>query len=239
MQSPTIGKLAEALAKAQKAMRPALKDSENPYFKSRYADLNAIWDAIRGPLTDNGLSVVQAVTMDPGTTTTVIETTLLHVSGEFISGRMPLMPIKPDPQAQGSAITYGRRYALSAMVGITSDEDDDGNAATHSAPPRQQAAPRPAAPPAPAPKAEAKSANPETAKAAGAIKTICDIVAPEFEPELSELEFCQAVTGGKLDTIEQIKEAARLDLQEKRGAVMVMEWARKADQMLKDRKAGK
>ena len=126
-KSETIGKLAEALSKAQGMMKGAIKDSENPFFKSVYADLASVWDACREPLSKNGLSVTQTTRIaDNGEP--VIITTLLHSSGEWMSGELLVKPVKADPQSVGSAITYGRRYALSAIVGIA-PEDDDGEKA--------------------------------------------------------------------------------------------------------------
>jgi len=123
--SETIGELAKALVKAQASMRPVKKDLENPFFKSKYADLAAVWENCRKPLTENGLSVVQIPESEDGSV--IIKTVLLHESGEWISGQLRLTPAKADPQAVGSAITYGRRYALAAMVGMCAeDEDDDG-----------------------------------------------------------------------------------------------------------------
>lgn len=125
--SATIGALAGALAKAQGLIQGAVKDSENPFFKSRYADLASVWDACRKPLSDNALAVIQlAKANEDGVTVTTI---LAHASGEWISEALTL-PLKDQtPQAVGSALTYGRRYGLSAMVGIA-PEDDDAEAAT-------------------------------------------------------------------------------------------------------------
>lgn len=129
-QSDSIGKLAEALAKAQSAMEGSQKDGNNPYFKSAYSTLSAVWDACRKPLTDNGLSVVQTADFIPEHPEMVcIETILCHASGEWIRGRLAVKPVKPDPQSVGSCITYLRRYSLQSMVGIA-PEDDDGNAAS-------------------------------------------------------------------------------------------------------------
>lgn len=129
-QSETIGKLAEALSKAQAIMDGAARDSANPFFKSKYADLSAVWDACRKPLTDNGLSVVQAAEFLPDHPEMVcIVTILCHSSGEWIKGRLAVKPIKPDPQSVGSCITYLRRYSLQSIAGIA-PEDDDGNAAS-------------------------------------------------------------------------------------------------------------
>jgi len=128
MKSESIKELAGALSKAQGAFDHAKKDVANTFFKSRYADLASVIDAAKQPLADNGLSVVQIVDMTESGDM-YLETMLLHSSGEFISGRYPIKPIKPDPQSVGSAITYSRRYAFSAMTGIAAD-DDDGNAAS-------------------------------------------------------------------------------------------------------------
>lgn len=128
MESATLGKLGEALAKAQGAMRGAKKDSLNPHFKSSYADLASVWDACRDPLSQNGLSIIQQVTTDRSGVT--VTTTLLHISGEFLRDRCWLPVAQQTPHAFGSAITYARRYSLAALVGVAAEEDDDGNAAT-------------------------------------------------------------------------------------------------------------
>lgn len=146
-QSETIGELAQALVKAQAVIRPAIKDKTNPAFRSKYADLGAVWEACRALLADNGLSVVQMPeASEPGYV--ALTTLLLHVSGEFISSTATAPLVKNDPQGVGSALTYLRRYALAAVVGVVADEDDDGNAASNtqpraaqSAPPQRQAAP--------------------------------------------------------------------------------------------------
>jgi len=121
-KSETISELAKALVGAQKAITGAKLDSENPYFHSKYADLTSIWASCRKPLSDNGLSIVQSCDIIDGQS--VIETTLLHTSGEWITGKLVLSIIKPDPQSMGSAITYARRYSLAAMVGICTEDDD-------------------------------------------------------------------------------------------------------------------
>jgi len=121
-KSESITELSKALVEAQKVMEGAKTDGVNPFFKSKYADLASVWEACRKPLTDNGLSVAQICDTVEGLS--VIETTLLHSSGEWISGRYLLTPVKPDPQSVGSAITYARRYALAAMVGICPEDDD-------------------------------------------------------------------------------------------------------------------
>jgi hypothetical protein len=130
-RSPTLAKLADALCKAQGQMEGAAKDSVNPHFRNKYADLAAVWDAIRKPLAANGLSIVQFPrTVQQGVE---IETTLLHTSGEFLRDSLWLPCSKVDAQGIGSAITYGRRYALMAVCGIA-PVDDDGEAAVATTP---------------------------------------------------------------------------------------------------------
>lgn len=121
--SESIKNLAVALVKVQSVLESAKKDSDNPFFKSRYADLSSVWEACRKPLTDNGLSVVQTCTPTEGSGIQV-DTILLHTSGEYIESNLFMPLVKNDPQAVGSAITYARRYALSAIVGIIADDDD-------------------------------------------------------------------------------------------------------------------
>ena len=127
-RSDSIAALAAALSKAQSAMGAAKKDSTNPHFKSRYADLASIWEACREPLTKNGLAVVQLPGKDEAGY--YVETVLTHASGEFISEKLRIVPTKDDPQGLGSCITYARKYALAAIAGIAPDDsDDDGEAA--------------------------------------------------------------------------------------------------------------
>jgi len=127
--SDKIDLIATALSKAQAAMGPALKDSVNPHYKSTYANLASAWAAAQGPITANGLSYVQ--TFEPREDRGIaIETTLMHISGQFIQSTLVLYPTDSKPQSAGSAITYGRRYALMAILGLVPDDDDDGNQAS-------------------------------------------------------------------------------------------------------------
>lgn len=127
LQSPTVGELAKALSKAQSLMTAAAKSAVNPHFKSRYADLPSVWEAIRAELTAQGIAVVQRCRANGQALT--VETVLLHASGEWISdGGLTVQALKADAQSIGSAITYARRYGLSSMAGIAAD-DDDGEAA--------------------------------------------------------------------------------------------------------------
>ncbi len=128
MQTPDIGELAAALAAAQAEITNAVKTSVNPFYKSRYADLATVFDACRAPLAKNGLAVIQTTDGTDGSLVVVV-TTLAHKSGQWIRGRLVMRADKTDPQTIGKCITYARRYALSAMVGVA-PEDDDGNAAS-------------------------------------------------------------------------------------------------------------
>ena len=126
-RSESIAALAAALAKAQSTIQGAIKDTANPFFKSKYADLASVKDAIQIPLSSNCLSYVQVV-HNPENGVGV-ETILMHASGEWLSGGVVFVPVsKADAQGYGSALTYARRYSLSAITGVA-PEDDDGNAA--------------------------------------------------------------------------------------------------------------
>ncbi len=120
--SPTIGKLAEALAKAQAEMRPALRDATNPHFKNRYATLSACFEAIR-PLLAHGIAVVQPP-VPHGVDGVCVATILLHSSGEWLRGDLYMPASKKDAQGFGSALSYARRYCLQATVGLATDDDD-------------------------------------------------------------------------------------------------------------------
>ena len=121
-RSESIKSIAVALNKVQKVLEGAKKDSANPFFKSKYADLESVWAAIRVPLTDNGLSISQMPYSCDGDVG--IETVLMHESGEFISSIFGMKPIKNDPQAIGALITYFRRYSLMAAIGVCPEDLD-------------------------------------------------------------------------------------------------------------------
>lgn len=121
--SQELKELATALAKAQAVMEGAKKDSANPFFKSKYADLQSVWEACRNALTEQGLSVAQFGSVD-STLGEVIVTRLLHSSGQWLEGITKVRAKDESPQAMGSGITYARRYGLAAMVGIYQTDDD-------------------------------------------------------------------------------------------------------------------
>jgi hypothetical protein len=123
--SQYITQLTKALVAFQKEVGTIKKDAVNPHFKNTYASLAAIIEAIKEPLTRNGLTYVQFPSGVNGLTTR-----LMHESGEWMEETFTVTPSKNDPQGVGSAITYQRRYALGAVLGIATEDDDDGNAAS-------------------------------------------------------------------------------------------------------------
>ena len=129
LQSESVKELNTALAKAQGELFAAKKDSINPHFKSKYADLASVWEACREALSSNGLSVTQMPAEFQNNVMTLV-TRLSHSSGEWIEQTMTCPVSKPDPQGIGSCLSYMRRYALSAAVGVYQD-DDDANSASY------------------------------------------------------------------------------------------------------------
>jgi hypothetical protein len=131
--STTLGALAKALAGAQLRLKDAKKDATNPHFRNRYASLASVREALSAVLPECGLSYVQS--FEPhGDAGVCIVTTLLHESGEWIRSRLYLPVSKKDAQGFGSAISYGRRYSLAAIVGIATDDDDDAEVAVRVTP---------------------------------------------------------------------------------------------------------
>lgn len=128
MSNDSRSEFYKALAKAQGAIEGAKKDTDNPFFKSKYADLASVWDACRKQLSENGIGVLQFPDFDPETKIVSVETILTHSAGYEKSFRTRVPLSKVDAQGVGSGITYARRYALMAAIGIA-PEDDDGNAA--------------------------------------------------------------------------------------------------------------
>ena len=126
-QSEQINELATALSKAQGEMQAAIKDKVNPFYKSYYADLGSVWDAARPVLSKYGLCVMQ--TTELVADKTIMVTTLAHTSGQWVKSCLALNPSKNDSQGMGAAITYLRRYSLSAIVGVVCDDDNDGETA--------------------------------------------------------------------------------------------------------------
>lgn len=146
--SDSLAQIGAALAVAQGQIQGAKKDSSNPFFGSKYADLAAVWEVIRKPLSDNNLAVVQTVRVEharsenkdvqvlanaigdmAGPPAVIVTTLLIHSSGEWISEETTMWPKDGGPQAIGTCTSYARRYALAAMVGVY-QVDDDAEAAT-------------------------------------------------------------------------------------------------------------
>jgi hypothetical protein len=121
--------LAKAMLKVQAQLQPALKDRENPFTKSHYATLNSVMDSCRDALVNNGIWLIQhPVPVEPGCMGLV--TKLIHAeSGQWQSSLLVMPLPKADPQGYGSALTYGRRYGLATLIGIVTEDDDDGNMA--------------------------------------------------------------------------------------------------------------
>jgi hypothetical protein len=123
--SKEITSISKAFLKAQKEIESVKKGSSNPFFKSKYADINSILEACKSKLNENGISILQPTSEE------CVETILMHESGEWFRGKTKIINAKPnDPQAQGSAITYARRYGLQSMLSMMA-EDDDGERAVN------------------------------------------------------------------------------------------------------------
>lgn len=121
--SESIKELIVALCKFQSEVKPVIKDAQNPFFKSKYADLAGCIEATKGTLAANGLAVIHTTHFENGVT--ILVTLLLHISGQYIRGDYLVSPLKNDPQSMGSAMTYARRYTYLGILGIA-PEDDDG-----------------------------------------------------------------------------------------------------------------
>lgn len=128
-KSESIGALAAALSAVQAELKIAKKDKINPFFKSKYADLQTVWEVARPLLAKHGLAVLQLPGGDG--THVVLTTMLVHSSGEWIADDgLAMTPAKTDPQGIASCVTYARRYGFQAVIGVVADEDDDGEAAS-------------------------------------------------------------------------------------------------------------
>lgn len=124
-RSDSINELAKALAECQKNIPTVKKSGKNPHFNSKYATLDDIIEAIRKPMADAGLSYMQLPLENGG-----MQTIVMHQSGQWMRSTIRLQARDQSPQALGSVITYMRRYAISSMLGVASEEDDDGNEAS-------------------------------------------------------------------------------------------------------------
>jgi hypothetical protein len=130
--SESISEIAGAMVLAQQAMLPLIKDSNNPFFKSKYADLQAVTEACYPALQANSICVMQSAE-SLGALGINIKTRLIHKSGQFIETECAIPPAGQDPQKYGSAVTYGRRYGLQAAVGLAAIDDDGESAMNRNA----------------------------------------------------------------------------------------------------------
>ena len=118
-------KICAALVKAQSEFKPLKKTATNPFLKSKYSTLDDIMEATKKALAENGLGFTQSVRGN------VVVTTIFHISGQVIESEFPLIINEQDPQKQGAAYTYARRYCLQAALGITAENDDDAESVVH------------------------------------------------------------------------------------------------------------
>ena len=181
MQSQEINALATALVSAQAEFSAVPKGSTNPFFKSKYAALPDVVASAGPVLAKHGLAVSQHVTTNEQGADMLI-TYLLHVSGEYIAHGMMLHMVKDDPQAQGSAITYARRYAYMSALGLVADDDDDGNSAS---------------------KAKA-TAKPQEKSSLDVMR---DLLSKKFAMQSECKQFCEEKVGRTLKSLNDLSEA--------------------------------
>lgn len=127
-RSEQFSNISNALMKFQKEVKPIPKSADNPFFHSKYADLSTIMELIKIPLDNSGLLVIQSLSTEANIVTVL--TTVIHTTGEWVETEVKLPSKELTPQGFGSAITYGRRYGLSALLFLATEEDDDGNASS-------------------------------------------------------------------------------------------------------------
>ena len=208
--SENINEIAAALAKAQGAIAGAVKDSTNPHFRSGFASLASVMDALREPFAAHGLSYVQP--LSTAENAVVVTTRLMHSSGQWLEESLAVPLAKNDAQGLGSAATYGRRYTLSAMGGIA-QVDDDGNAATASGPVEKlvsTAAPKPEAAPTPLEISDALMALAEVAPSGmEAVQAEMEGLRPALQAHLRQHEKAKLASIKKTATT-PVKEAAEV-----------------------------
>lgn len=207
-QSADVTALAAALTKAQAKLKGAEKDAKNPHLKSNYASLASVWEACRGPLTENGLSLVQGPA--PAAEGFLgLETMLLHESGQWLRSLAFVPLAKSDPQGYGSCMTYARRYSLSAMVGIYPDDDDDGHAASGPRPAANQQQARQEPPRQSAPPAESRGDAAANGDAMTHARTAFDAAFSETWPgakdERLRLAILSDLTGKQITSVAEWK----------------------------------
>lgn len=211
-QSDSIDKLAPSFCKFQAEVGDVIKNSNNPFYKSKYADLTQVLETVRKPLADNGLSIIQGNEQSDIPETINITTRLLHESGQYIdSGALTLHITKKDPQMAGSAVTYGRRYQLASLLGLI-QADDDAN--THVTQPNQQQPPKKTETKPPAPKPTGKQ---QQARSNGAYDK--ELYKTRIKEQLTELDalgkdleevlrYAQSTFGSKKQSFDDIFDEA-------------------------------
>lgn len=128
--SPQIDKIVPALIAVKSKLQAVIKSANNPFFKSKYATLEAHLEAVEPLLAENGLVLTQPTGIHETSGQSIVSSILMHISGQYISSFMPLASKDPnDAQKLGSAITYGRRYTLGALFSMATESDDDGESA--------------------------------------------------------------------------------------------------------------
>lgn len=205
-QSEDIKELAAALVNFQKEVPTIKKDGTNPHFQSKFASLESIITTIKPTLSSNNLAVSQFPTGDDE-----LVTILMHQSGQYIRTTVKISPQQRTPQGVGSAITYMRRYALSAVLGLATDEDDDGNAATAAKPAAQRpkAPAKPAAPKLPADPFEAAKVMIERARSVDEVISISERADASDKLTAEQKQEIKKVAAHKVDSFDnQSQEAA-------------------------------
>ena len=183
MQSNEINELASALVKAQAEFSAVPKGSTNPFFKSKYAALPDVVQSASPVLAKHGLAVSQFITHDESGGDALL-TYLLHQSGQFMAYSMKLHMVKDDPQAQGSAVTYARRYSYMSVLGLVADDDDDGNSAT-----------------------KAKQSAPAKPKEPSAMDVMRDLLSAKFEAPADRKTYVEGLVGRELKSLSDLSSA--------------------------------
>ena len=186
MQSNEINELAQALVSAQAEFSAVPKGSVNPFFKSKYAALPDVVASAGPVLAKHGLAISQFITHDEAGGDALL-TYLLHKSGQFMAYSMKLHMVKDDPQAQGSAVTYARRYAYMSVLGLVADDDDDGNSATKA----KQASP----------------AKPSKPQEPSSMDVMRDLLGAKFEVPADRKTYVEGLVGRSLKALSDLSSA--------------------------------
>jgi hypothetical protein len=183
MQSNEINELAQALVSAQAEFSAVPKGSVNPFFKSKYAALPDVVASASPVLAKHGLAISQHVATGMNGTD-ILVTYLIHTSGQYIAHDMTLHMVKDDPQAQGSAITYARRYSYMSALGLVADEDDDANGAT-----------------------KARQASPAKPKEPSSMDVMRELLSAKFEVPTDRKTYVEGLVGRQLKALSELSSA--------------------------------